>query len=163
MPNASPATRVVNATLLFSVAFPSLLVLIAFAAYIEDPANEASAFPADAVINFAIVAILLAPIVETPLVLLQAQALKSVVGLSDKYTCILTGLVWGGLHSFLRDEGMLAYSMVFTTPLFVACSFIYFVMNDSGLVARVFMSIICHFLWNASALGCYTIGYHIFY
>ena len=100
-------------------------------------------------------ALLFAPLIETPLVLLQAQALKSIVGASVKATCILTGLVWGGLHSLLREEGLFAYSLIFTAPLFVCCSFIYFATAESKLVTRVAIPVICHLLWNASAIGAY--------
>lgn len=149
-------TGLAVALTLVSVAVPLLTVLLTF--WITPQTGTefgASEVAWGAVAPKLVLALLLAPAFETPLILLQAQALVSVFALRAASASLTTAITWACLHSILRDEGLMGVSAILTLPLFLICVSIYFALHTASLAVRVSAAVLCHFLWNATTLTAF--------
>lgn len=149
------------ARLTVCIALPALAILLT-PIWTTEPQPAAAAsllelFSAEAIRKI-VIAVAVAPVIETPLLVLQAFVLVNYLRLSAVGSAILTGLTWACLHSFLRGEGLLGTSAVATFPMLFLSAAAFLAWRPVSTTKAIALAGACHLAWNLSAI----VGFLVF-
>jgi hypothetical protein len=145
-----------TARLALCVAIPAGTV--AFASAMSSPAAAPATLQdvaLSALLAKAAIALLLAPVLETPILAAQAHLLAALVRLPGTAVSLLTAATWACLHSLIRGEGWIGPSAVLTFPMFCLCALTYLAWRGLSIANALLYAMGCHFAWNLSTLLTY--------